>query len=189
MNNNETLTFTDLEWIGDKSLDKSMGQVVQPKRSESQLEAHILATAKLSRITRSILERRLKEKAKKIRSLRERKKYTRQRGHVHPKKKQATEKRRLDRKWADKPFSCFIHGWGAHQVDKALWDKYIAPLWDYYLPADLTIKRYKKPWGSKEKPYTIYGFDVVHSTLGVVYSGSSQELYDLSTPKEPDCNA
>lgn len=128
------------------------------------------------------IRRTERELARQARLKKKRKKYTRKKGTVHPKKKQATRRRRLESRWADDPFWCVVYGWGAHSFDRKLWDKHIAPLWKIYNPRDLSVKKYRG-YGTKAKPYTVYTINVVHSTLGVVYNGQDQELYDLSIPK------
>lgn len=140
---------------------------------------------RLTPLTRKLMERWYAKQEAKRKALRERKRYTRRVGTVHPKKKEATRRRLLKSRWNDNPFGCVIHGYGAYSIDKALWERDIAPLWEEYNSEELKIKKYKRDacgveWGTKAKPYTTYGFDVVHARLGVVYNGSSQELYDLS---------
>ena len=127
-------------------------------------------------------QKELAKKAQKKKALRHRKAYTRKPGHVHPKKKEATARRRYKNKWSTNPFGCLIHGWGAYAVDREKWDEYVQPFFNLYEAADLSIVRYGKPWGSRDKPHTVYSFDLVHKKLGTLYCGGSQELYDLSKP-------
>jgi hypothetical protein len=133
------------------------------------------------RVLRRREEKELAAKARKRRSLRHRKRYTRKPGTVHPKKKEATARRKYARRWQKEPFSCLITGWGCWNLDRKLWDKHCQPLWERYDPADLQVKKYPRPYGTRVKPYDVYGFDVVHKSLGTLYCGSSQEIYDLSS--------
>jgi hypothetical protein len=128
------------------------------------------------------LRRAERDLARKAKLCKPRKKYTRKKGTVHPKKKKATRRRRMERRWANDPFWCVAYGYGAHSLDRELWDKHIAPLWEMYNPRDLSVKKYRG-YGTKKKPYTVYTMDIIHSAKGVVYKGQDQELYDLSTPK------
>src|SRR5690349_24313229 len=65
-------------------------------------------------------ERRAAERAAaKAWKRKHRKKYTRKPGTVHPGKKKATRRRLMRTRWANNPFGCYIHGYGAHRVDKA----------------------------------------------------------------------
>lgn len=166
MDLNENLTnelegIIDTEWL-QRNLPDSLGEKISlPSRRE---------------------ERILEKQAKKKASLRNRKPYTRKPGHVHPKKKVATAKRRYAAKWSTNPFGCFIHGFGAYAVDRKEWDRLIMPFWLLYEAADMSIARYGKPWGSRVKPHSVYSFDLVHKNLGTIYCGASQELYDLSKP-------
>lgn len=158
----------------------------RPHRSLSEattnplLVPSLLVDAKLSPETFQREVARLDKLAQKRKSLRQRKKYTRKPGTVHPKKKEATKRRRYREKWARDPFSVMISGYGAKNLDRKKWDEYIAPLWEVYLPSDLSIKKYRGV-GTRERPLDIYGFDVIHRTEGKVYSGEDQLLYDLSS--------
>lgn len=126
-------------------------------------------------------EKELAAKERKRLSLRNRKPYTRRRGTVHPKRKLATAKRRYKRQWEKKPYDCLVNGWGVYRIDKALWAKYIAPLWETYDAENLSIRKYPG-YGTKAKPHTIYTIDVIHRTRGVLYNGNDQLIYDLSSP-------
>lgn len=144
------------------------------------LEEHLLVQeamgkCRLSPATRAALERAVKEKKGK----KSRKKYTRRRGTVHPKTKEATAKRKYKREWFHNPFSCILAGYGSKKLDREQWDRLIAPLWKQYNPADLTVRRHRG-CGTRERPLTVYTLDVVHVQLGPVYRGNDQLLYDLS---------
>lgn len=132
----------------------------------------------INKLSDSTVRRMEKRYAKK----KERKKYTFKKGTRHHNRKKATARRLRAKRWAEDPFSCYINGYGAHAVDRKLWDKHIAPIWSSYNPADLQIKKYPAPYGTRAKPYTVYSMDIIHLPSGsVVYNGSSQELYDLSS--------
>lgn len=153
---------------------------------ESFLVLEQRGLVRLSDETRRTEEERLAALYRKKRALRSRKPYTRKRGRVHPKKKAATRRRRLEKNWRDNPFGCLINGYGAHAIERALFDQHIAPLWTVYSPEELTIKKAKRDlkgrfYGTKENPYTIYSLTVVHKTEGVVFDGASLELYELSS--------
>lgn len=147
-----------------------------------QVDFEQVELATLSGLELKLREREIAQKERKRKSLRERKRYTRKPGHVHPKKKEATKRRKYKRKWETDPYSCFVNGYGMYKVDKALWAKYISPLWELHLPEQLEIKKYPRPYGTRVKPHTIYSFDVVHrESRAILYSGNSQEIYDLSS--------
>lgn len=121
-----------------------------------------------------------------IEKRKQRKPYTRKAGCVHPKRKAATRRRRLEKKWASDPFWCVCHGYGAHAIDRELWDKYIQPFFEQYSPNQLKIEKHRKdnkgaPYGTKKNPYTVYSLRLIHTRKGVLlYDGASQELFDLS---------
>lgn len=174
---NEDLTFMERtpEWYME-GLPDSIA-----KRTESD----VFVGAKLSRLTQKVMERYYAKKAQKKASLRNRKP-TRAKGRYHHNRKKKTQRETYKRRWRDNPFGCLIYGYGAYSIDKALWERYITPLWEQHDPSHLKVVRYKKdlggsPLGTKENPYTIYDFKVVHSTKGVVYDGQSQKLFDLSS--------
>lgn len=131
----------------------------------------------INKLTDSTIRRMEKKYSKK----KERKKYTFKKGTRHHNKKKATARRLRAKRWAEDPFSCYINGYGAHTVDRALWDKHIMPVWGSYAPADLQIKKYPAPYGTRVKPYSVYSLDIIHLPSGsVVYNGNSQYIYDIS---------
>lgn len=136
-----------------------------------------LNRVRLSPYTIRQVERREALRARKKRA---RKKYTRKPGHVHPKRKQATARRRHRRRWEVNPYWCVIKGWGRWDIPRQTWDKIIAPLWGLYDPHDLSVKRYRHAGTT-----TVLDLDIVHKELGVVYSGRSQQLYELSGGEGP----
>lgn len=150
----------------------------------------ILSRVRLSATTRRQVEHREARSERKRRMREERRSGKRKspgsRGTRHHRSKEATRRRKRAHTWATNPFGCAIHGYGSHAIDRQLWEKYIAPLWTAYLPQDLTLHKYKRApdgshYGTKQKPYTIYTMDIIHSSLGVVYNGNSQYLFDLSS--------
>ena len=140
----------------------------------------LLVDARLSPETFQMEVDRLAKIQKKKTSLRKRKPYTRKRGTVHPNRKKATRRRLLERQWASRPMSCLMRSGGSWNLDREQWDRHIAPLWAKWLPKDLKVKRYRG-YGTRAKPYTVYTVDVIHAEHGLLYSGNSQELYDLSS--------
>lgn len=159
---------------------------LQEGREESLLVAEARGSCRLSGATRKLEEERLAKLYRKKRALRNRKKYTRKKGTVHPKRKAATRRRRLEKNWRDNPFGVVIHGYGAHNVDRKLWDLYIQPLFSKYKAEELTLRKKKRDvhgreYGTKANPYTIYSLTVVHKTDGVVFDGAGLELYMLSS--------
>src|SRR5687768_3003870 len=108
-------------------------------------------------------ERRLAAIEKRL----SRKRYTRKPGHVHPKKKKATRRRLMEKRWRDNPFGCVILGYGSHAIDREAWDKLLQPYWSLYDPKLLrVVKRKRDPfgvyYGTKEKPYTIHSLVLKH---------------------------
>lgn len=128
-------------------------------------------------------ERELARKARKKKSLRNRKPYTRKPGTVHPKKKQATRSRQRRERWHSDPFWCVAYGRGYYALDRKLWDQHIAPLWEKYDSKDLKVERYRG-YGTKEKPHTVWTLRVVHASEGLVYDGSDVQLYLLSDRRD-----
>lgn len=136
---------------------------------------------KLSRETKRLEVARLNKIAQKKRALRNRKRYTRKPGTVHPKKKEATERRRRARQWRDNPFVCVLHmnDFKCKRLDQDSWKRLVDPLWTRYDPKDLSIV-FPRRSGTRADPWTVYNMTVIHKDLGVVYDGRSQELFDLS---------
>lgn len=168
--------------------DTALGAPLRPAEltNESFLVLEQRGLVRLSDETRAMEEARLATLYRKKRALRNRKKYTRKRGTVHPKRKAATRRRRLEKKWRENPFGCLINGYGAHALDRELWNRHIAPLWTKYSPKDLDVRKAKRDlkgryYGTKDNPYTIYSLTVVHRTDGVVFNGADLELYTLSS--------
>ena len=144
----------------------------------------LLVDARLSPETFQRELERVDRMERKRKALRERKPYTRKRGHVHPKKKQASRRRLMERRWERNPLGCLLYSYGKKDIDKELWNEHIAPLWQEYDPRDLSIRKYRG-YGTKDRPLTVFSLDVVHKTEGIVYNGSSLELYLLSNKKAP----
>jgi hypothetical protein len=180
----------ELDIIDVESLYKALDG---PVRAADELEGvgllakEQLGLCILSGTTRAAELRRLKRAEQRRKGLRERKPYTRRAGTVHPKKKKATQTRKRAKLWAERPFSCYIAGYGCYNVDREQFEQYIMPLWNLYSPKDMTLKRRRatpegKPYGTRSNPYDIYSFDIVHKKEGVVYAGQDRLLYDLSDP-------
>lgn len=153
--------------------------------NESFLVLEQRGVVRLSDETRAMEEARLAKLHRKKQALRNRKPYTRKRGTVHPKKKAATRRRRLEKNWENNPFGVVIHGYGAHAIDRDLWDKHIQPLFTEYSPHQLTLKKLKRDlkgryYGTKVNPFTVYSLQIEHKQLGTVFDGSSLELHHLS---------
>lgn len=178
---NELLTSLDMAWLDtiQVSLD------IPREAKKRKLTDSFLLDASLSPATRRAEEKRLaamdrKRLAKKNKKPRDKRKkpWT---------AKQATARREYKRKWATNPYGCLLHGYGAFRIEKADWERLIAPLWSRYNPEHLKIlKRRTESKGTRESPYTIYDIDVVHidpkgGTRRVVYNGNSQKVYDLSS--------
>lgn len=180
---------TDLAFLASIRVDiesMPLERAVQPlEEQESILVLEQRGRCRLSPETRQREEERLAALHRKKRGLRCRKKYTRKRGHVHPKKKERTARIVHAKRWAEQPFGCIIHGYGSHNLDRKQWDLYVAPFWAKYLPSDLSIKKARRnasgKLGTKGNPFTVYSLVLSHSTLGVLFDGASQELYDLSS--------
>ena len=115
-----------------------------------------------------------------------RKKYTRKPGCVHPMKKQATERRRRAAKWRDDPLNCIRYSWGDARIDEEAWYKYIQPFWNIYIPSHMTIiwpnSTKAEPWGTKEKPYTVWSLKLIHKDKGLLWDGEAQAIYNSSCP-------
>lgn len=187
--NNLTIDFLDIEQvIKGMQVDvnvEGLGKL-QEEHEESLLVAEARGRVKLSDETRAMEEVRLAKLYRKKRALRNRKKYTRKAGTVHPKKKAATRRRRLAKNWKENPFGVAIHGYGAHAIDRSLWDLHIQPLFTIYSAEELTLRKRKRDvhgreYGTKVNPYTVYSLLLEHKTVGTVFDGSALELYMLSS--------
>jgi len=119
------------------------------------------------------------EKDKHIRKVRGQGK--RRRGKRHHNAKKAALKRRLANNWAKNPFGCILHRspYACKKIDRGMWDRLIAPLWEQYPPENLTIE-FPRTAGTKANPWTIYNMVVRHKEV-TVYNGENQLLFDLSS--------
>lgn len=140
--------------------------------------------SKLSETTRRNQEKRLshyerREAARKARAKKVKK------GSRHPRRKEATVKRRKNERWKNTPLKSLSYGHGHWAVSQEEWDLHIGKWWKVYSPLKLRIKR-KWGMGTKAQPYTIYHLKLVHDTKGVLFDGADLELYELSTPTELD---
>lgn len=137
---------------------------------------------RLSDITRREEEQRLAAYLHKKKMLRNRKRYTRKVGRVHPKRKEATLRRNRERKWAREPLTCILYRdrRKCKRIDQRLWEEYITPLWNTYDPKDLVISFPKKA-GTRADPWSMWNMTVTHRG-SVVYDGQDIMLYELSKP-------
>lgn len=182
---NKSLTEL-LEDAGEISLDTI--DMEAPLEAPASSPDALLYKARLSPATMKAEERRLARLERKRLSLRNRKKYTRKRGHVHPKKKEATRRRQLAKRWAESPFFCVVRNnpFAAKAFDKEMWDKHIQPLWEKYDPADLEVVHYRRDMmgrdvGTRANPRTTFTMDVRHKKTGqILYKGSDLLLYYMS---------
>ena len=136
---------------------------------------------RLSDETRQMEEEWLAKTLHKANALRNRKRYTRKRGTVHPKKKEATRRRNRMKLWARQPLTCVLYRdrRKCKSIDKRIWDEHIEPYWMKYDPEDLSIDF---PWwaGTKAKPWSLWNMTLTHKKDGVLWNGSDMELYYLS---------
>lgn len=118
------------------------------------------------------------EKDKRIRKVRGQGK--RRRGARHHNSKKATRRRQLALNWKKNPFGCILHRspYACKRIDRGMWDRLIAPLWEKYLPENLTID-FPRTAGTRANPWTMYNM-VVRYNGQVVYRGEDQLLFDLS---------
>jgi hypothetical protein len=179
-------------------IKKSKENIVQeklmfkPKDIEEYMQGLPERLPVVSLVTLHPRRRRAEEKRlAAIEKRKHRKRYTRKPGTVSPKKKAATLRRRLEKKWAEEPFWCVAWGaYGKHSIDREKWDAYLQPYWAQYRAKDLKVVRYKRDplgqyYGTKVNPFTVYSLKLMHSKNGLLYDGHNQLLYDLSIPKEP----
>ena len=182
--NNLTIDWEGIEGIlKGIQVDIALYEPVRPVHTEGEslLVLEQRGLCRLSDETRGMEEERLARTERKKRSLRQRKPYTRKRGTVHPKKKEATKRRAYAKRWATDPYGCLLNSYGSWSLDREKWDKHIAPLWKVYLPSELKVKR-MQGYGTKEKPYTVYSVQVEHApTRSVLYDGNSLEILELSS--------
>lgn len=153
----------------------------EPIEGKSLLILEAEGRVKLSEETRKLEVERLARAARKRNSLRKRKPYTRKRGTVHPKKKQATERRRRAKIWVTNPLLCILNRnrYKCKRIDQDSWHRIVDPLWTRFDPKDLTVV-FPKRAGTRADPWTVYNMNIMHKELGVVYNGQDQLLFDLS---------
>lgn len=159
----------------------TLNRAVMPVGNKSLLVLEMEGRVKLSEETRKLEVERLAKTARKRIALRKRKPYTRKRGTVHPKKKQATERRRRAKLWAVNPLVCILNRnrYKCKRIDQDSWSRLVLPLWTRYDPSDLSVE-FPRTAGTRADPWTVYNMNVIHKELGVVYNGQDQLLYDLS---------
>lgn len=158
-----------------------LNRAVMPVDGKSLLVLEMEGRVRLSSATRKIEVERLAKAARKRNALRKRKPYTRKRGTVHPKKKEATERRRRAKQWKTNPLVCVLNRnrYKCKRIDQDSWNRLVIPLWTRFDPKDLTVV-FPHRAGTRADPWTVYNMNVVHKELGVVYNGQDQLLYDLS---------
>ena len=152
------------------------------------LTAEQYGLVKLSAATRAAEVRRQQREERKKLGKKNRKPYRIGKGKRHHNTKKATQTRKFRRKWKEQPFSCYITGYGCYNVTKETWDEYVGQYWEKYNSDDLKLTRIKKApdgtwYGTRQKPYDIYSFNLVHKRDGVVYNGQDMMLYDMSAGK------
>lgn len=154
----------------------------EPLPEGGLLVAELQGRVTLSDATRRAEERRLAAIKRKRLALRKRKKYTRRRGTVHPNKKKATRRRLLRRQWEKNPFMCILmrDRRACKDFDEQKFNGIVKPLWEMYGSDNLSVGFYPKT-GTKKEPWSVYNMYIEHKTLGRVYDGNGQLLYDLST--------
>ena len=138
---------------------------------------------KLSDETRRMEEEWMFAVLRKTRGLRSRKRYTRKRGTVHPKKKEATYRRTRSLNWSRTPLTCVLHRdrRKCKSIDQDLWNKYIKPLWEVYDPQGLSID-FPKGVGTRADPWTVWNMTVRFEGKPV-FRGEDQFLFELSDPQ------
>ena len=119
------------------------------------------------------------------------------RGRRHWASKAKTKRRQEAKAWAEHPFSCLIarDKWKSKALDKELWDKWAAPLWERYKPEELEV-RWPHDAGTRAKPLSMFNIRIVHKTKGLLLDGTSLEIYYASAPagalleaEEPNADA
>lgn len=158
-----------------------LNRSVTPVNGKSLLVLEMEGRVKLSSETRKLEVEALARAARKRRALRNRKPYTRKRGTVHPKKKQATERRRRAKLWAVNPLVCILNRnrYKCKRIDQDSWNRLVIPLWTRFDPKDLSVV-FPPRVGTRADPWTVYNMNIIHKELGVVYNGQDQLLFDLS---------
>lgn len=116
---------------------------------------------RLSDRTRREEEERLAAYLRKVNGLRNRKRYTRKRGTVHPKKKEATARRNRERMWITQPLLCILYRdrRKCKSIDKDLWEQEIMPIWRSHDPRDLTID-FPPRAGTRANPWTLWNMKI-----------------------------
>lgn len=135
---------------------------------------------KLSDETRALEEEWLAKTLHKAKALRNRKRYTRKRGTVHPKKKEATRRRTRMIRRAKEPFHCLLarDRRKCKRIDKELWFQLVQPLWSKYDPHYLTID-FPERAGTRANPWTLWNMTIKYKNE-VVWKGEDEYLYYLS---------
>lgn len=135
---------------------------------------------RLSAETRRMEEEWMFSMLRKKAGLRTRKRYTRKRGTVHPKKKEATARRTRMIKWSRTPLTCVLNRdrRKCKSIDQDLWTRHVLPLWERYDPQDLSID-FPKGAGTRVNPWTVWNM-TVYCDGKVVFRGEDQYLYELS---------
>lgn len=133
---------------------------------------------RLSDWTRRAEEERLAAYLRKVNGLRNRKRYTRKRGTVHPKKKEATARRNRERMWITQPLLCILYRdrRKCKRIDKDLWEQEIMKIWRSHDPRDLTID-FPPRAGTKANPWTLWNMNITHTNGQVLWKGEDMEIW------------
>lgn len=137
----------------------------------------------LARVREMQAEEEKKLRKKKLREERRagKRKKPGAKGRRHWKSKEATRKRQAAKAWATRPFECVVNmdRYKYKKLDRAVWDKWAAPLWEQYNPSLLRV-RFPSWAGKKEEPWSMYNI-LIYYKEELVLDGSSVQLYELSS--------
>lgn len=113
-------------------------------------------------------------------------KYKRAKGQRHYKRKEATERRKKEKRWRSTPWNSVRRMYGYWAVTKEEWERCLGEVWRKYDPCTLKMKHHRG-YGTKDRPYGVYSMVLTDREGNVVYDGNDRLLYDLSSNRE-ECN-
>ena len=181
INNNLTLEEDMLRGIPRTWEERVVGLPERPQERSAE-EGLWVAVADMPKAYRRYYER---QEAKRLRKKKRRERGGPQpgarKGRRHWRSKAKTLERRRQRRWARRPFDCILgmNKYRCKRLDRALWDRHVAPLWEQYSPEDLRV-RFPHHSGTKADPWTLFNMQVVHKEKGRVFNGPDLHLYILS---------
>ena len=172
--------------VGNMALERPVSSPVAFLDSHPNHHSSLLGAApKLSETTRRKYQEEARKRQKKKEFYEKRKLPT---GRFHHRKKEATQRRMVEKRWATQPLKSLTYGYGSWDISQEEWDKHLGRFWQEYPSNRLHVKR-KWGHGTKASPYRIWHLKLYYQHTGkprLLWDGSYLEDLYLTAPNELD---